>query len=92
MKIAEDALSHARWIAIFDAVGKVTFGDKEGVTQVILEERTGNVDQKGQTKTPFKRPRFGLNTFNADTLDADELNEQRWPWQKITSRRQVSAC
>ena len=31
MEIAEDALSHARRIAIFDAVGKVTFGDKEGV-------------------------------------------------------------
>ena len=50
MKIAEDALSHARWIAIFDAVGKGTFENKEGVTQFILEEKTGSVDQKGPVK------------------------------------------
>ena len=36
MEIAEGALSHTRWIAIFDAVGKGTLDDKEGVTQFIL--------------------------------------------------------
>ena len=66
------------WIAIFDAVGKGTFDDKEGVTQFILEEKTGSVNQKGPVKNPFTRPRFGLNAFDADTLNADKLNKQHW--------------
>ena len=78
MEIAEDALSHAMRIAIFDAVGKVTFENEEGVTQFIPEEKTGSVDQKGPVNTPFKRPWFGPNDFDADTLDTDKLNEQCW--------------
>ena len=78
MEIAETTLPHARWIAIFGAVGKGTFGDEEGITQFILEEKSGSVNQKSPVKTPFKRPRFGLNAFDADNLDADELNDQRW--------------
>ena len=77
MEIAEDDLSHARWISIFGTVGKGAFDDEEGVTQFIPEEKVGSVDQKGPVKTPFKRPRCGLNVFNVDTLDANELNEQR---------------
>ena len=38
VEIAETTFPHARWIAIFDAVGKGTFDDKEGITQFILEE------------------------------------------------------
>ena len=82
MEIAESALSHARWIAIFDVVGKGTFNDKEGVTQFIMEGKTGSIDQKRPVNTPFKRPRFGLNNFDADTLDAGKLNEQRWAMVK----------
>ena len=73
MEIAEDSLSHYRWIAIFNAVRKGTFDDKEGATQFILEDKTGCVNQKGPVNTPFKCPMFGLG----DTLDAGVLNEQR---------------
>ena len=52
--------------------------NKEGVTQFILKEKIGSVDQKGSVKTLFKRPRFGLNASDVDTLDADKLNEQCW--------------
>ena len=78
MEISEESLSHPRWIAIFDAVGKGTIGNKEGATQFILEDKTGCVNQKGPVNIPFKRPRFGINNFNSDTLDAGELNEQCW--------------
>ena len=78
MEIADDSLSHSRWIAIFDAVGKGTFDDEEGATHFILEDKTGGVDQKGPVNTQFKLPRFGINDFNTDTLDAGELNEQHW--------------
>ena len=78
MEIAEDSLSHSRWIAISNAVGKGAFHDEEGIIQFILEDKTRCVEQKGQSNTPFKHPRFGLEDFDLNTLDAGELNEQRW--------------
>ena len=59
MEIAETALPHTRWIVIFNAVRKETFDNQEEITQFILEEKSGSVNQKGPVKTPFKRPRFG---------------------------------
>ena len=43
-----------------------------------MEERTISVDQKAQVQTLVKRPRFGRNTSESDTLDDREVNEQCW--------------
>ena len=77
MEITEDAFSHARWVAIFDASGKGTFDDKEEFTPFILEEKTRSVDQKVPVNTLFKRPMFGLNNFDANTLDDGEMNKKQ---------------
>ena len=78
MEIAETTLPHAMWIANFDDVRKGTFDDEEGIIQFILEEKSRSVNQKGPVKNPFKCPRFDLITSDTDTLNADELNRQRW--------------
>ena len=53
-EIAETTLPHARWIVIFDAVGKGTFDDEEEITRFILDKKSGSVNQKGPVKNPFK--------------------------------------
>ena len=78
MAIAEDLLPHTRWTVIFGKINNGTFDDEEGVAQFIRDEKTGGVDQKAQVKTPFKRPRFGRNTFDSDSMDEGQLTEHRW--------------
>ena len=74
--ISEDSLPYTRWTVIFDEVINGTFDDESGVAQFIREEMTRSIDQKAQVQTPFKRPRFGRNTFKLDTLDDGEVDEQ----------------
>ena len=50
MEIAENDLSCARWIAIFDAVKKGTFDNEERLTQFILDERPEAVTKREQSK------------------------------------------
>ena len=75
LAMADDPLPHTRWTVIFNEVSNETFGDNAAVAQFIMEERSGGVDQKAHAQTPFKRPKFGWNTFESET--DDEVNEQR---------------
>ena len=89
MDLKDTALSHNRWVAIFEAVKKGTFDDTggEAVMEFILDDKLGESDPstgKNLVCTPLKCPRFMPNDFDPDSGDKISgglpLDTKRWIW------------